>query len=75
MDDLRDGIRVHHSIAEACLAADDPEAEIRSRLSEWFYDRVRAHGLDWSQEQMKQVLSIDLELNTQGLLAWQERQP
>jgi len=74
MEDLREGIRVHHVIAKECLDADDPEAEIKSRLSEWFYNRVRAHGLDWPPAEMEQVLSIDLELNTQGLLAWQQRQ-
>jgi glyoxylase-like metal-dependent hydrolase (beta-lactamase superfamily II) len=74
MEDLREGIRVHHAIAEACLGVEDPEAQIRSRLADWFYARVRAHGLGWSQSEMAQILSIDLELNTQGLLAWQQRQ-
>ena len=74
MDELREGIRVHHAIAQECLAAPDPESEIHSRLKKWFCARVRAHGLDWSDAQIEQVLSIDLELNTQGLLAWQERQ-
>ena len=74
MDDLREGIRVHHAVAAETLDADDAEAEIRARLREWFMERLKAHGIESPEQAMERLLAIDLELNTQGLLAWQARQ-
>lgn len=74
MDDLREGIRVHHTVAADTLDADDPEAEIRARLRGWFIERLEAHGVGSPEDVMERLLAIDLELNTQGLLAWQSRQ-
>lgn len=74
MQDLREGIDFHHAVAAEALGAADPEREIRSRLREWFIGRLEAHGVASPEEIMAQRLSIDLDLNTQGLIAWQARQ-
>lgn len=73
MDDLREGIRVHHAIAEETRDSADPEAAIRTRLSAWFRARLNEHGIDAPEEKLAKYLDIDLNLNTQGLLAWQAR--
>lgn len=75
MDDLREGIRAHHAIAAETRAAADPESAIRARLSQWFIGRLAAHGADRPAETFEQYLTLDLELNSQGLLAWQARNP
>lgn len=74
MDDLREGIRVHHAVAAETLDADAAEAQIRARLRAWFMERLTEHGIESPEEAMERLLAIDLELNTQGLLAWQARQ-
>lgn len=73
MADLREGIRVHHEIALETRDARDPGGEIRKRLSRWFHERVTEHGLDWNRKGTEEFFAIDLELNTQGLVAWQHR--
>lgn len=72
-DDLREGIRVHHQVAADCLDDPDPAAEMEKRLEAWFMEKVRAHGLDWPEEKMLALIRLDLGLNVQGLVAWQER--
>jgi hypothetical protein len=75
MGDLREGIRAHHRIAAQSRDAPDPAAAIRSGLEAWFTNCVIDHGLSSPQEWVAGVLALDLELNAQGLLAWQERNP
>ncbi len=74
MSDLREGIRVHHRIAAETRGTADPESEIRARLWAWYLAHFRAHGIDWGEKDVMSLLAMDLELNTQGLLAWQARQ-
>lgn len=73
MEELREGIRVHHEIASETMEAEDPAAQINERLGQWLHERALAHGLEWSREQTEKFFAIDLALNTQGLVAWQGR--
>ena len=73
MEDLREGIRAHYEIAKETVGAEDPAEEIFERLSRWFHERALDHGLGWTREQTEEFFAIDLRLNTQGLLTWQER--
>jgi glyoxylase-like metal-dependent hydrolase (beta-lactamase superfamily II) len=74
MADLREGLKVHHEVALNTMDAEHPEAEIAARLTQWFLARCRAHGLDWSAQKVAEFFELDLGLNTQGLIAWQQRQ-
>jgi glyoxylase-like metal-dependent hydrolase (beta-lactamase superfamily II) len=73
MEVLREDIRIHHAIAANCMDAAEPESEIRKRLLDRYLNRMKEHGVEWSREQMTEFVSMDLELNTQGLLAWIDR--
>ncbi len=49
-------------------------AEIRRRLTQWMMDRLRAHGCRQSSEVIEQRMSMDLQLDAQGLDIWLSRQ-
>lgn len=70
MDDLRGLIRAHHQLAREHIGVDQPETGIRSHLADLYLERMKAHGLEWPEERMKAFIEMDLELNTQGLVAW-----
>ena len=70
MADLREMIRQHHAVAAANLSADDPGASIRDSLRKLYLTHMIEHGLDWPEDRMKDFIAMDLELNTQGLMAW-----
>lgn len=70
MEDLRGMIRAHHALAIEYLAADNPKSEIHTRLEDMYLAHMVEHGVDWPASRMKKFIAMDLELNTQGLLAW-----
>ena len=70
MDDLRVLVRQHHETALNHIGNDNARDGIKAELSDLYVSRMVNHGLDWSEERMKQFIAMDLELNTQGLLAW-----
>ncbi|MDX1555074.1 MAG: MBL fold metallo-hydrolase [Xanthomonadales bacterium] len=73
MADLRDGITAYHDIARRSLDAADPESEIRAAIERWFLETLDAHGIVWPRERFEDILALDIDLNTQGLLSWQAR--
>ena len=55
-------------------AAADPYAAIYADMRALWIDLARAHGLAEPEARVDEYLSKDLDLNTQGLLAWLQRQ-
>jgi glyoxylase-like metal-dependent hydrolase (beta-lactamase superfamily II) len=55
--------------------AEGPErhARIAADLTELYLSRAQAHGCRLSWETMRELLAMDIELNTQGLEIWLER--
>jgi glyoxylase-like metal-dependent hydrolase (beta-lactamase superfamily II) len=72
--DLCDQIAGFVSIARRYADASDGAARIRSEMRELWLARARAHGVAHAEAQVDSLLAPDLELNTQGLLAWLERE-
>jgi glyoxylase-like metal-dependent hydrolase (beta-lactamase superfamily II) len=70
---LAEQIRAHAAIAHAHAADQDPAAGIRADLLRLWLPLVRAHGVTLADEAVLQVLGGDLELNTQGLVAYLAR--
>jgi glyoxylase-like metal-dependent hydrolase (beta-lactamase superfamily II) len=54
--------------------ADDPYAAIYADMRALWIELARRHGLAEPQASVDEYLSKDLDLNTQGLIAWLQRQ-
>jgi glyoxylase-like metal-dependent hydrolase (beta-lactamase superfamily II) len=72
-ESLKGQIRELARIAEHSAAAPDPAAAIRSGMSDLWRELAARHGCRVAPERLATLLQGDLELNTQGLIAWLER--
>jgi glyoxylase-like metal-dependent hydrolase (beta-lactamase superfamily II) len=63
-------------VAIALAHARDPErhARIAADLGDLYLARVAAHGCTLDPQGVRELLSLDVELNTQGLEVWLDRQ-
>jgi glyoxylase-like metal-dependent hydrolase (beta-lactamase superfamily II) len=72
-ESLKEQIRELTRIAERCAAAPDPAMAIRTAMAELWRELAVRHGCRLPAEQVLALLAGDLELNTQGLIAWLAR--
>lgn len=72
-ESLQGQVRELARIAEQSAAAPDRAAAIRSRMSDLWRELAVRHGCPMTPERVLALLEGDLELNTQGLLAWLDR--
>ena len=72
-ESLKEQIRELTRIAERSAAAADRSAAIRAGMSGLWRELGERHGCGMAPEQMLALLEGDLELNTQGLIAWLDR--
>ena len=49
-------------------------AEIRADLRQLWIEHAQAHGIPNTAARVDEILGPDLELNSQGLLAWLDRE-
>lgn len=47
---------------------------LKSAIEQCLFDAARAHGCALPEARMRELLAGDVELNTQGLLVWRDRQ-
>jgi glyoxylase-like metal-dependent hydrolase (beta-lactamase superfamily II) len=75
VDDLRASIRALADIAlaEADNADADRESRIKSAVRAYLVAGARAHGVALSDDAIAELLSLDTELNAQGLEVWLKR--
>jgi glyoxylase-like metal-dependent hydrolase (beta-lactamase superfamily II) len=71
---LKEQIREFVTIATRHAHDADPAAGIRAGMSALWLERLRAHGIAQPQAALARVLNSDLELNTQGLVAYLARE-
>jgi len=71
---LREQIEQLVALAREHAAAPDRHEQLRTALRDYWVARAQAHGIPDAQSTVSAVLGADLELNTQGLIAWLERQ-
>jgi glyoxylase-like metal-dependent hydrolase (beta-lactamase superfamily II) len=71
---LREQVVAFVEIARRHAQAGDRYARIRAELRELWIARAQAHGVGSAAAHVDSLLGPDLELNTQGLLAWLERE-
>ncbi len=62
------------AIARAHAGDADPAAGIRADMLRMWVELAHAHGVPDSERQVLEVLGGDLDLNTQGLVVWLQRQ-
>jgi glyoxylase-like metal-dependent hydrolase (beta-lactamase superfamily II) len=72
-ESLKGQIRELARIAEQSAGAPDPAAAIRAGMSGLWRELAARHGCRLPPERVLALLAGDLELNTQGLVAWLAR--
>jgi glyoxylase-like metal-dependent hydrolase (beta-lactamase superfamily II) len=61
-------------IAQAHARDDDRHTRIAADLAALYIARAHAHGCAQSAEEIRELLAMDIELNTQGLEVWLDKQ-
>lgn len=73
-DDLRAGLAAYQRIARAHATAPDRHARIYTDLMEFHLDQLRARGNPLPEARQRELLDVDVEINTQGLEVWLDRE-
>jgi glyoxylase-like metal-dependent hydrolase (beta-lactamase superfamily II) len=71
---LRRGIANYERLARHHAAAPDRHEKIKQALTEHSLQELRALSSPLSEQQAREMLKFDMELNTQGLEVWLDRQ-
>jgi len=72
-DDLHLQIHAMVAIARKHAAASDRHALIAADLAGMYIGRARIHGCAFGADRVRELLAMDIELNTQGLEVWLDR--
>jgi glyoxylase-like metal-dependent hydrolase (beta-lactamase superfamily II) len=67
------GIDAYVAIANEHEGDEDRSQALRRSLFEYYVEQLDGHGYQGDHEQVTAVMSIDVELNAQGLEVWLER--
>jgi glyoxylase-like metal-dependent hydrolase (beta-lactamase superfamily II) len=67
-------VRALAALAQAHALDADPAAGIRAAMWQQWLAAARAHGCRQTDEQLAELLAGDLDLNTQGLVVWLQRE-
>jgi glyoxylase-like metal-dependent hydrolase (beta-lactamase superfamily II) len=62
------------AIARAHATGSDRHVRIADELADLYTSRAQAHGCAFDSAQVRELLAMDIELNTQGLEVWLDRQ-
>jgi len=71
---LKEQVRDLAQLARAHAADEDPAGGIGRALGATWLAAARRHGCTQSDEEIMRLLASDLDLNTQGLLVWLQRE-
>jgi len=71
--DLFEQIDAMVAVARAHASAADRHARIAADLAELYESRARAHGCAMDSAHIRELLAMDIELNTQGLEVWLDK--
>jgi hypothetical protein len=70
---MHDLIDAHVTIARKLRDVPDRHAALVEELGELLLQRIIAHGCKLPQEEIRELLSLDVGLNAQGLEYWLEQ--
>jgi glyoxylase-like metal-dependent hydrolase (beta-lactamase superfamily II) len=71
--EMHNGIDAYVAAARQHENDDDRPAALRESLFEYYVERLEDHGYSGDREMIQSIMSIDVELNAQGLEVWLER--
>ncbi len=71
--DLHEQIDAMVAIAHAHATGPDRHARIADGLAAMFIARAQAHGCSFGSGRVRELLEMDIELNTQGLEVWLDK--
>ncbi|MEZ5497983.1 MAG: MBL fold metallo-hydrolase [Steroidobacteraceae bacterium] len=71
--ELRDDVLALAGFARELAALPDAKARIAAAIAARWRERLAQHGWQGGDTRFRELLGMDIELNTQGLLAWQAR--
>jgi glyoxylase-like metal-dependent hydrolase (beta-lactamase superfamily II) len=72
--DLREGLVAYQRIARRHADASDRHVRIHSALMAYHLDQLRARRHPMAEARARELLEMDVEINTQGLEVWLDRQ-
>lgn len=72
-DDLRTGLAAYQRIARTNATAPDRHARIYTDLMEFHLDQLRTRANPLPEARARELLDMDVEINTQGLEVWLDR--
>jgi len=72
--DLYEQIDAMVAIAQQHAAGADRHTRIADDLAALYTSRAQAHGCTLDAAQVRELLAMDIELNTQGLEVWLDKQ-
>lgn len=73
-ESLKEQVRDLAQLARAHAADEDPAASISRAIAATWLSAARRHGCTQSDAEIMRLLAPDLDLNTQGLLVWLQRE-
>ena len=71
--DMHKGIDAFVSMARANANAEKRTAVLQKAMFEYFVDGLKEHGFSGDRDTMWSILSIDVNLNTQGIEVWLDK--
>ena len=71
--DLFEQIAAMAAIARAHASDANRHVHITDALANLYVTRARAHGCQYSDVRIRELLAMDIELNAQGLEIWVDR--
>jgi glyoxylase-like metal-dependent hydrolase (beta-lactamase superfamily II) len=72
--DMHSGIDDFVAIARAHARDPDRTGKLGAAIFDYFVSRLRSHGFEGDRDTIESILGLDVELNTQGLEVWLDRQ-
>lgn len=73
-DDLRATIDAMVALARRHDSGADCHAALAASIARLYVERAHAHGCNRTDDEIRELLAIDIELNAQGLEVWLDRQ-
>ena len=72
---MKAGVRQLVEIAEAHVDDNNRTKSIQTAIMDWLYTAARDHGVTLPEMQVREILQIDVFLNTQGIEFWLDHRP
>jgi len=73
VSDLHHGVDSLVELARAHADEDDRHAAIQAAVTDYLVARLRAHGSEKPEAELRAFLEMDADLNAQGLVVWLDR--